>query len=80
MKDFLLFRKMLSPIFIQIIFWVAVVFFIYTAIRDIMQHNWLFALASLILGPLLARIACEMLIVFFRINGNLHEIRKKLSR
>jgi hypothetical protein len=35
---------------------------------------------SLILGPLLARIYCEIIIVFFRINGHLRAIEHNTQR
>ncbi len=81
MKSFLTFRKMISPWLIQLAFWIAVVFFISTAIVDITRGSgFLFGLEILILGPIAARIVCEVLIIFFRMNDNLTEMRNQLTK
>ncbi len=79
MKDFLLFRKMIAPILIQIAFWVAVIVFIYTGILDLIyQSNWLLSLEILILGPIVARLVCEVLLLLFRINERVSAIAEQL--
>jgi hypothetical protein len=80
MKDFLLFRKMLTPWLLQFLFWVSLIVFILVAIVDIIhQVSWRVVLEILIIGPLASRIICEVLILLFRINDNLIIIRKKLE-
>ena len=77
---FFTFRKMISPILIQILFWIAIVFFIYIAIFDIRQNlGYFMAIEILILGPLVARVVCELLILFFRINDNLVQIKTNIA-
>lgn len=88
MKDFLAFRTMLTPILIQVIFWVGAgicvaVGLVYIAYGATAQYggspNVLKGLAILVLGPLTVRIYCEILIIFFRINETLTEIRHALE-
>jgi len=88
MKDFLAFRTMLTPVLIQIIFWVGAGICILIGLMFILSGataqyggsaNVLKGLAILILGPLTVRIYCEILIIFFRINETLTEIKHVLE-
>lgn len=88
MKDFLAFRTMLTPILIQIIFWVGAVICVLLGLMFIVSGataqygggpNVFKGLLILILGPLAVRIYCEILIVFFRINETLTEIKHVLE-
>lgn len=88
MKDFLAFRTMLTPILIQIIFWVGAgiciaIGLVYFVSGFTAQYggspNILKGLAILILGPLTVRIYCEILIIIFRINETLTEIKHALE-
>ncbi len=80
MKDFLTFRKMLTPWLVQFLFWVAMIVFIVIAIVDIIhQESWRVVLEIIILGPLATRIVCELLILFFRINDHLAAIRANIG-
>jgi hypothetical protein len=88
MKDFLAFRTMLTPILIQMIFWISLVICIVIGLMFIISGamaqygggpNVLKGLAILILGPLAVRIYCEILIIFFRINETLTEIKHVLE-
>lgn len=88
MKDFLAFRSMLTPILIQMIFWLgaaicAVIGLVFIISGATAQYgggpNVLKGLAILILGPLGVRIYCEILIIFFRINETLTEIKHVLD-
>ncbi len=81
-RDFWAFRTMITPVIIQILFWIGVVaciigglFLIATAGQYPGQQNALKGLALLILGPIGVRIYAEILIVFFRINETLTEIK-----
>ncbi len=88
MKDFLTFRTMLTPIIIQIVFWVGAVIavllgLVYLAKGAQAQYGGapfiLWGLLLLLFGPLLVRLYCEIFIVFFRINDTLTEIRHVLE-
>ena len=80
MKDFLLFRRMLSPVIIPLIFWVVLVLLIIGGVQELFipDHRWK-GLQVLIIGPLLIRVFCEFLLVFFRINQVLSNIKLKLD-
>ena len=80
MKDFLLFRRMLSPVIIPLIFWVVLVLLIIGGVQELFipDHRWK-GLQVLIIGPLLIRVFCEFLLVFFKINQVLSDIKLKLD-
>jgi hypothetical protein len=83
MDDYLTFRKMITPIIIQVVFWIGAVLIALIALWQIFSGataNYgggslvLKGLVFLLLGPLFWRIFCELLIVIFRINDTLTEI------
>ena len=85
MEEFLSFRKMITPLIIQIIFWVGVVVCVIAGIAEIIAGTKSFygggelvlmGILLIFIGPLLVRIWCELLILSFRINENLIEIKK----
>ena len=92
--DFLVFRKMITPIIIQIIFWMAVAFSLIFGLVSILMvlvaspHvDGLITLGGLfgsvlwmIVGPVIARVYCEILILFFRMNDTLTEIKNNTDR
>jgi len=80
---------MITPIIIQIIFWVGVVLCIIGGIVFIVIGaasrygggvQVLMGLLYLLLGPFVVRIYCEILILFFRINETLTEIKNNTER
>jgi hypothetical protein len=83
MNEFLRFRLMITPIIIEIIFWIGVglmalmgLFWIFTALtRYGSGLNAIVGLLTLILGPIYWRVTCEIIIVLFRINEKLSDIR-----
>lgn len=77
MGDFLRFETMITPWVIQVLFWIAVVIAIIAGIVTMTRGGWsiLGGFLILILGPLVARIYCEILIIFFRINDHLRAIQ-----
>jgi hypothetical protein len=86
MKDFFAFRTMITPIIIQIIFWVGVAACVVMGIGYMVIGSRyyggaapLYGLMILIFGPLAVRIYCEILIIFFRINETLTEIKHTLE-
>ncbi len=81
MNDFLTFRRMLMPAIIQVIFWLGLILCIYTGIANMIHgRGILFGLEVLILGPIAVRLACELLILSFRINSTLTDIRSALTK
>jgi hypothetical protein len=99
--DFLVFRLMIAPYFIQIMFWLAVVGCIgfggvqvvlglYTmTTKNAFTHesNFLIGLlavfgglATMVIGPFVARLYAELLILLFRVYDVLQEIRDRLDQ
>ena len=81
MEDFLTFRKMLSPVIIQTVFLVSVILCIAFGIYLMWGGGLriLLGLLLLLLGPFVIRIWCETVLLLFRINRNLTEIRRNTS-
>jgi len=87
MKDFLAFRTMLTPIIIQAVFWAGVAICVIAGMILILTGvgqygggpNVLKGVLLLFLGPIAVRIYCEILIIFFRINETLNEIKHGLE-
>jgi hypothetical protein len=81
-KDFLSFRKMVTPLIIQVIFWIGVGLCVIAGLVEIVTGapSRLGGLVTLLLGPILVRIWCELVIVAFRINETLTDIRKNTEK
>jgi hypothetical protein len=75
-KDLLFFDKMIVPKVIQVLYWIMLVVVVIGAI-GMMTQSFLAGLGLLIFGPLAVRIYCELLIVMFKINEALQDIRNK---
>ncbi len=84
MDDYLSFRKMITPIIIQVVFWIGAVIIALAGLWNIFRGATeyagggtlvLYGLLTLLLGPLFWRIFCELLVVIFRINETLTEIK-----
>ncbi|HYF98286.1 MAG TPA: DUF4282 domain-containing protein [Coxiellaceae bacterium] len=81
MKDFLCFRTMLTPLLLQVVFWLSLVFCLFAGIYVMLvNHNISIGLQILILGPLSTRVFCEITIIIFRINDNLKTISHQLAK
>jgi hypothetical protein len=89
MGDFLAFRKMISPVVIQILFWIAVIGVVLTGV-SIMGGTSSYSsalpvdpkivgLIVIILGPLVVRFYCELLIVFFRMYESMRVIERNTA-
>lgn len=88
-SDFLKFDKMITPVIIKIIFWVGLVVSVVIALGMIiagLSSPWggglqvLGGLAILVVGPLTVRVYCELLIIIFKINESLSEIKENLKK
>lgn len=76
MNDYLLFRKMITPVIIQILFWVGIAGIIIAAF---MSGHVLKGLGIIIFGPLVLRVYCELLMVMFRIHSSVEAIAERKS-
>jgi len=85
-NDFFSFRTMITPVIIQLIFWIGVALCIIFGIGAMFVGsrygggNPAYGLLILIGGPVVVRIYCEILIIFFRINETLTEIKHALEQ
>jgi hypothetical protein len=77
MKEFITFEKMIAPIIITILFWIAVLADVIIAFGIMFTESFPAGLAILIFGPLLLRVYFEIMIVIFKIFETLKEIRDK---
>jgi hypothetical protein len=73
LNEYLSFRKLITPLLVQTLFWIVVVANTISAL--FYSDSFLEGLLMLIVGPILIRIFCEGLIVVFEINNTLTEIR-----
>uniref|UniRef100_A0A7C5ALR1 DUF4282 domain-containing protein n=1 Tax=Desulfobacca acetoxidans TaxID=60893 RepID=A0A7C5ALR1_9BACT len=78
LKEFLSFHTMLTPIIIQILFWVGVAICVIAGIFLIATGK-IQGLLIILLGPVVVRGYCEILIIFFRINDTLAEIKELME-
>ena len=78
-KDILLFKKMISPLIIQFLFWAGIGGCFYGAYLLIKLGNWAWPF-PLVLGPMIVRVIFEKFIISFqtyeRINDIYNEIKK----
>lgn len=90
MDDFLKFRKMITPVIIQVLFYVLAGLTALGGLGMMIASPFqrygggvgLFfsGLVTLVLGPVIVRIYCELLILFFRMNETLTEIKNSLAK
>jgi hypothetical protein len=89
MKEFLSFRRMITPTIIQIIFWIGVVLCVLGGLICMIAGatnqygggaHVLKGLMLLLLGPVAVRVYCEILILFFRMNDTLTDIRNNTQK
>ncbi len=79
MNEFLSFRKMITPAVIQVIFWLMTLVAVIAGLVQIFSGDGVWqGLLMIVLGPLVVRIYCELLIVIFSINRTLIETRDLL--
>jgi Domain of unknown function (DUF4282) len=72
--EYLSFRRMITPVFIQVIFWIFAGIAVLGGLAALVSGEALSGLLLIVLGPLFARIYAEILIVIFRINDNVSRI------
>ncbi|GJM07212.1 MAG: hypothetical protein DHS20C10_09460 [marine bacterium B5-7] len=79
MNDFFSFRRMITPWLIQVLFWIAIAGCILSAVTDMVHAHFLKGLGLLFFGIAGIRISCELLMLFFRMNETLTDIRDTLA-
>ena len=87
--DFIKFRKMITPMIIQVLFWIGAVLSVLGGLVTMATSfgryggggaQFLGGLLVIVLGPVVVRIYCELLILFFRMNETLSEIKDALAK
>ncbi|CEI81672.1 hypothetical protein J18TS1_26120 [Oceanobacillus oncorhynchi subsp. incaldanensis] len=84
MNKFFSFEEMITPIIIKVLFWVglaaSVIFGLITIFTGIIEEEFLLifsGLLTIVIGSLLVRVYCELLIIMFKIYETLKQIRDK---
>jgi hypothetical protein len=80
--EFLAFRRMVTPVVIQVIFWVLAVLCVLSGLGQLFIgrlsiFSLFSALFTIVVGPLLVRVWCELIILLFRIYDTLQEIKEQ---
>lgn len=85
--DVLNFNKMITPLIIKILFWIGIGISVLVGLITLISgltatigggFQVILGLIILIIGPLTARVYCELLIVIFKIHESLIDMNKKL--
>lgn len=80
-NEFISFDKMLTPTLIKILFWIGVAISVLLGLSLMFEGDFavILGLLVIIVGPLITRIYCELLIVFFKIHESLTNLNKKVE-
>jgi len=85
-KDFLMdmlsFDKMITPIVVKVIYYLLLIVVIISAVISMFRGgfaNFIGGIIMLIIGPILVRMYCELMILFFRIYDKLKSINEALE-
>jgi len=80
MWNYLRFKKMITPFIFQLTCWVGIFICIASGIYVIaVRHNLPKGLAIALAGPIIVRVMCEIVIVFFRIYEALLVIKEDIK-
>lgn len=79
MEDYLTFKKMITPVIIQIVFWVLAALAVIGGLFTLTQ-NLIGGILFILLGPIVVRVYAEILIVLFEMNSALQDIRAQGTR
>ena len=90
MKDFLKFKKMITPIIIPILFWIGAIISVIAGIVFIAMGAMansgpdggemvFMGFCYLFLGPIFIRVYCEFLIILFSVSDKLTDIKDLLK-
>lgn len=75
LQDILTFRTMITPVIVQIFFWLGLVGCVLSGIGSMFTGSFFAGVGIILVGPLIVRIYCELIIVIFNINNTLTEVR-----
>jgi len=80
MKDFLTFKKMITPMIIQVLFWIGVAAVVIGGFISMFSGSFWYGLLGVILGPVFVRLFTELLIITFSINDSLRIIKNNTKK
>jgi len=90
MEEFLSFRKMITPAIIKILFWVGVAASVIAGLVIIVNSfsahgigvlaGFFGGLLCMVAGAIIWRVYCELLILLFKMNDTLTEIKDNLAK
>jgi hypothetical protein len=76
MQDLFSFNRMITPVFIHVIYWIGIVAVLLAGFSVVAGGGGILkGLLAMVVGVIVVRVGCEVLIVLFRINDNLAAIR-----
>jgi len=86
-RDYLSFKRMITPKLVNVFFWVGTIISVViglglfiVSLVSIHSQGILIGFLTMLLGPLVIRIYCELMVVFFRINETLTDILHTLEQ
>ncbi|MDP7553386.1 MAG: DUF4282 domain-containing protein [Candidatus Thioglobus sp.] len=71
--------EMVTPKLVTFFYWILLFAFITKGIGDIFEGDFFRGLVWVVGGSLTSRVACELMIVVFHINDNLHSINSQIK-
>lgn len=77
MKAILFFEQMLTPKIITFVYWLLLLVVVFAGLGTMFRESFFLGLGILVGGAIGVRIWCELLIVLFKMNEALQDIRKK---
>ena len=83
LSKLLSFDEMVTPVIIKILYWISIALVVLSGLVTIISGisgggiTVIVGLLTIVIGPFLVRIWCEMMIVLFEIHKNLVEINRK---
>lgn len=77
MRDIFFFDSMLTPKIITAVYWLLLLVAVFTGLATMLGGKLVAGLLTLVIGALGARIWCELLIVLFKMNEALQEMRRR---
>jgi len=78
-QEFLTFRRMLTPVIIQIVFWIGIAFIVLGSLGVMVDGSAGFGFLLLVVGPVIWRVYVELLVVIFRIHSGLEQANASLA-
>ena len=77
MKEYLFFDTMITPKIITFIYWLLLLLAVLGGLGTMFSGNFFLGLVTIVGGIIGARIWCELLIVLFKMNEALQELKSK---